>query len=306
MRSITTLSKLLAAATVLATSLALADQKLTVITTTPDLAALVRAVGGADLDVRFIARPTEDPHFVDAKPSYAKLLNDADALVEGGAALESGWLPPLLDTARNPRLALGAPGRIVAARGIRLLDAPSELSRAQGDVHPFGNPHYLLDPRNGGIAAGTIAEALARLDPPAADRYRANLARFRAALAEKLTAWEQLVAPYRGLGVVTYHKNFDYFAERFGLEVVGSLEPKPGIPPSPAHVDELIRRMQSRGTKLILIEPNRERKVPDFVAEKAGARVVLLPIMPGVPEAPEYIDLIDYDVRQIVAAARGS
>ncbi len=284
-------------------SAAPAAAKLAVVATTADLGALARAIGGDDVDVAAIARPTEDPHFVDAKPSYAKLLNGADVLIEGGAALEAGWLPPLLATARNPKIATGAPGRVVASAGITLEDVPSELSRAQGDVHPFGNPHYLLDPMNGGIVAGTIADALAAVDAVHAEHYRANLERFRSALQKKLGEWQELARPLRGLAVVTYHKNFDYLAKRFGIVIVDNLEPKPGIPPSPAHVAELVPRMRTAKAKLVLIEPNRERQVADFVAEQAGARVVVLPIMPGVPEAAEYLDLIDYDLRQIAAAA---
>jgi zinc/manganese transport system substrate-binding protein len=280
-----------------------AHAKLSVVATTPDLAALARAVGGDAISVQSIARPMEDPHFVDAKPSFARMLNGADVLIEGGAALESGWLPPLLETARNPKLAVGAPGRVVASRGIELLDPPTELTRAQGDVHPAGNPHFLLDPVNGGVVAGTIADALIGLDAEHADTYRRNLERFRGELQRKLDEWQALMKPLRGLKLVTYHKNFDYLARRFGLEIVGMLEPKPGIPPSPAHVAPLIPSMQSAKVALVLVEPNRERQVPDFVAEKSGAHVVVLPIMPGTPEAPEYLDLIDYDLRQIVAAA---
>ncbi len=281
-----------------------ATAKLAVVATTPDLGALARAVGGDDVDVSSIARPTEDPHFVDAKPSHAKLLNGADVLVEGGAALEAGWLPPLLATARNAKIATGAPGRVVASTNIALADVPSELSRAQGDVHPFGNPHYLLDPVNAGIVAGTIAEALAAVDSAHAEHYRANLQRFRSALEQKLGEWQALAQPLRGLAVVTYHKNFDYLAKRFGLTVVDNLEPKPGIPPSPTHVAELVPRMRDAKVRLVIVEPNRERQVADFVAQQTGAKVVVLPIMPGVPEAAEYLDLIDYDLRQLVAAAR--
>lgn len=279
-----------------------AAAKLSVVATTPDLAALARAVGGDLVDVTAIARPAEDPHFVDAKPSYAKLLNGADVLVEGGAALEAGWLPPLLATARNPKLATGAPGRVVASANVTLADVPTELSRAQGDVHPFGNPHYLLDPVNGGIVAGTIAAALAVVDPAHAEEYRSNLERFRGALQGKLAEWEKLMQPLRGLPIVTYHKNFDYLATRFGLTVVGNLEPLPGIPPSPTHLASLVPRMRESKVKIVIIEPNRERQVADFVAERSGARVLVLPIMPGVPEAADYLALIDYDLRQIASA----
>lgn len=299
--SMTVRSVLIAAA--LLSAAATAQAKLAVVATTPDLAALARVVGGDAVSVQSIARPLEDPHFVDAKPSFARLLNGADVLIEGGAALESGWLPPLLETARNPKLGAGAPGRVVASQGLVLLDPPSELTRAQGDVHPAGNPHFLLDPVNGGIVAGTIADAFVALDAEHAATYRANLERFRGELQRKLAEWERLMQPLRGLKIVTYHKDFDYLARRFAMEIVGMLEPKPGIPPSPAHVAELVPQMRSAKVTLIVIEPNRERQVPDFVAEKTGARVLALPIMPGVPEAAEYLDLIDYDLRQIAGAA---
>jgi ABC-type Zn uptake system ZnuABC Zn-binding protein ZnuA len=283
-----------------------AAAKLSIVATTADLAALARAVGGDDVEVQAIARPTEDPHFVDAKPSYAKLLNGADVLIEGGAALEAGWLPPLLATARNPKVAPGAAGRVVASANVSLADVPAQLTRAQGDVHPFGNPHYLLDPVNGGIVAGTIADALGVVDPAHADHYKANLDRFRSELQRKLADWEALMRPLRGLAIVTYHKNFDYLAERYGLKIVGNLEPLPGIPPSPTHVAALVPRMKAAKVKLVIVEPNRERQVADFVAEQSGARVLTLPIMPGVPEAPDYIGLIDHDLRAIAAAAGGT
>jgi zinc/manganese transport system substrate-binding protein len=302
MRTRTTV-RILGIAAGLLTCTSAAQAKLAVVATTPDLAAVARAVGGDAVTVQSIARPLEDPHFVDAKPSFARLLNGADVLIEGGAGLESGWLPPLLETARNPKLAPGAPGRVVASQGLTLLDPPSELTRAQGDVHPAGNPHFLLDPVNGGIVAGTIADAFVALDAEHGTAYRANLERFRSELRRKLGEWEALMRPFRGLKIVTYHKDFDYLARRFGMEIVGMLEPKPGIPPSPAHVAQLVPQMQAAKVTLIVIEPNRERQVPDFVAEKTGARVLALPIMPGVPEAAEYLDLIDYDLRQIAAAA---
>ncbi len=304
MREFRLLQMLVAVVVVEATLVSSSDAKLAVVATTPDLAAIARVVGGAAVDVEAIARPTEDPHFVDAKPSFARLLNRADVLIEGGAALETGWLPPLLDTARNSKLAPGAPGHVVASTGIQLLDVPTELNRAQGDVHPAGNPHYLLDPANGGIVAGTIADTFIAVDAANADAYRANLARFRGDLLRKVGEWTHLMAPLRGTKIVTYHKDFDYLARRFGLEVAGVLEPKPGIPPSPSHVAELIPQMQAAKVPLIVIEPNRERQVPDFVASKTGAKVLALPIMPGTSEAPEYLDLFDHDLKEIAAAVK--
>lgn len=277
--------------------------RIRVVATTPDLAKIASAVGGENVEVSAIARPTEDPHFVDARPSFIRSLNGADVLIEGGAQLEAGWLPPLVDGARNPRIALSAPGRIVASEGVELIDVPDRLDRSMGDVHPLGNPHYLLDPVNAKTVARTIAKGLCAVDGSRCASYEDGAMRFAAAIDAKLPEWQAQLAPMKGLKIVTYHKNYDYFARRFGLDVVGNLEPKPGIPPSPSHVTELILRMQQDHVKLIVSEPNRERQNPEFVAEKTGARVVLLPIMPGGEEAPDYIDLINYDVHLIASAA---
>lgn len=279
-----------------------AADKLRIVATTPDLASIARAVGGDAVEVTAIARPTEDPHFVDAKPSYILLLNKADMLIEGGAALEAGWLPPLLDSARNPRIALGAPGRVVASQGISLLEVPTVADRSMGDVHPFGNPHYLLDPANAAIVAQTVADALCGVDHEHCDDYEARARQFRAAIDAKLLEWQSLLSTARGEKIVTYHKDFDYFAQRFGLDVAGTLEPKPGIPPSAAHLAALIPRMKAQNVRLIIVEPNRERQNPEFVAEKTGARILLLPIMPGGEGTVDYIGLIDYDVRQVAGA----
>jgi zinc/manganese transport system substrate-binding protein len=286
----------------MAAVLALASDKLRVVATTPDLASVAQAVGGDAVEVTALARPTEDPHFVDPKPSYIVTLNKADVLIEGGAGLEAGWLPPLLDGARNPRIALGTPGRVVAAQGIGLLDVPPVLDRSMGDVHQYGNPHYLLDPVNAKVVAQTIATALCAADHERCDTYAAGARQFGARVDAKMPEWQALLGPARGTKVVTYHKDFDYFAQRFGLDVIDTLEPKPGIPPSPTHLAELIPKMKAQGARIIIAEPNRERQNPEFVAEKTGADILLLPIMPGSDVAVDYIGLIDYNVRQVAAA----
>ena len=281
---------------------AAAADRLKVAATTADLGAIATAVGGDAAEVTTIARPTEDPHFVDAKPSFIRLLNQTDVLIEGGAALEVGWLPPLLDSARNPRIAAGAPGRIVASEAVELKDVPSRLDRSLGDVHPYGNPHYLLDPLNGRLVAGAIARGLCAADAAHCDVYTANAARLTAALDAKMPEWERALAPARGQKVVSYHKDFDYLADRFGLEVIGNLEPKPGIPPSPTHLAELGPRMQAAKVRAILVEPYRERQTPAFVADKTGAKVVVLPIMPDGNDAKDYVGLIDHDVQALAKA----
>lgn len=283
-----------------------AADKLKIVTTTTDLAAVADAVGKDHVEVTALARPTEDPHFADAKPSFIRVVNQADVLVEGGASLEAGWLPPILDSARNPRLSLGSPARIIAAQGIRLLEVPTQLDRSMGDVHPQGNPHFMLDPVAAQTVAQTISTALCAVDNPRCADYQEGARRFRAAIDQKLPTWQAALAPWKGTKVVTYHKDFDYFFERFGLEVLDTLEPKPGIPPSPTHLTALIPKMRAEHVRLIVIEPYRERSNPDFVAESTGARVVVLPAMPPATEHPDYIGLLDADVHQIALALSDS
>jgi zinc/manganese transport system substrate-binding protein len=283
-----------------------AQAKLNVVATLPDYGAIAEFIGGANVKVTSLARGTEDPHFVDARPSFIRVLNQADVLIEGGAELETGWLPPLVNNARNAKILADAPGHVVLSRGLKLLGVASgPLDRSQGDVHPAGNPHYNLDPANGKPMATTIAATFIKLDPANAAGYEANLKRFSELLDAKLVEWTRLMEPFRGTKVITYHKSFDYLLARFGLELTGTLEPKPGIEPSPTHINSLIPRAKAEGVKLILIEPNRSRKTPSYVAEAVGAKLVILPgLVGGAPGAGSYIELIDHDVRTLAAALK--
>ena len=274
--------------------------ELKVVATTTDLAAVARAVGGDDVDVTALARPTEDPHFVDAKPSFIRIVNQADVLIEGGASLEAGWLPPILDSARNARISLGSAGRVVAAQGIPLLEVPTQLDRSMGDVHPQGNPHFMLDPVAAKTVAQSITTSFCAVDNARCAHYQAGLDRFRTAIDAKLRDWQATLTPFKGAKVVTYHKDFEYFFQRFGLDVLDTLEPKPGIPPSPTHLTTLIPKMKAEHAQLIVIEPYRERNNPDFVAENTGAHVLVLPAMPE--GKADYIGLIDSDVSRVAAA----
>src|SRR5437762_2588328 len=251
-----------------------ATAQLRVVATTPDLASVAREVGGDRVNVVALAKPTEDPHFVDAKPSFIVTLNRADALIEGGAELELGWLPPLLENARNSKIAAGAPGRIVASEGIRLLEIPTSFDRSKGDIHSLGNPHFMIDPAAAKVVARNIATHFAALDPRNAATYNANLARFNSRIDAKLADWEKQLAPYRGAKIVTYHRDFIYFAQRFGLSIVDELEPKPGIAPSPAHLAQVIGEMKRNNVKLILVQPFQNRKTAETVARQTGAAVV--------------------------------
>ena len=280
-----------------------APKKLNVVATTPDLAAIARDIGGDAVTVTALAKPTEDPHFVDAKPSHLVTLNRADVLIEGGAELELGWLPPLLDNARNDKIAAGAPGRVVASQGIRMLEVPATFDRSKGDIHSLGNPHFLVDPVDAKIVAGEIADHLARIDAADAETFKANLKRFDDVIDGKLVEWQKKLAPYRGVKIVTYHKDFVYFAERFGLEIVEELEPKPGIAPSPAHLAKVISTMQATKARVILVQPYQNRKTAETVARQTGATVLDMPQQPGaVPNTSTYVDVMDRLVQTLAAA----
>lgn len=280
--------------------------KLNIVATTPDLGAIAKEIGGDKVDVKSLARPTEDPHFVDARPSFITILNKADVLIEGGAMLEAGWLPPLIEGARNKKIQIGSAGRVIGSDGITLIQVPTTLDRAMGDIHPMGNPHYLLDPLNGKVVAQHICDTLCKLDAASCPHFQTNLEGFSRKIDEKMVEWRKLTALFKGTKVVTYHKSYDYFLERFGLELVDTLEPKPGIPPSPTHINALIPRMKEDGVKAIIIEPNKEKKTPEFIAEKTGAKVLVLPgTVGGNEETEDYISLFDYNLAQLAAAIGG-
>lgn len=295
----------LTALALLATTLS-AQAELNVVATLPDYGAIAQAVGGNKVKVTSLVKGTEDPHFVDARPSFIRVLNQADVLIEGGAELEIGWLPPLVNSARNAKILSDAPGHVILSRGIRLLDVPAgPVDRSMGDVHPLGNPHYASDPANGKIMAATIAAAFSKLDSANAAFYEANLKKFSDRLEAKLADWSKAMEPFRGTKVITYHKSFDYLLDRFGLVLGGTVEPKPGIEPSPTHINTLIPRAKADGVKLVIIEPNRPRKTPAYVANSIGAKLLLLPESVGGHEkVKDYFDLFDYDVGQIVAALK--
>jgi ABC-type Zn uptake system ZnuABC Zn-binding protein ZnuA len=289
---------------ILAAATFAAQAELDVVTTTTDLAALVQAVGGDRVKVTALAKPTEDPHFVDPKPSYIVRLNRADLLVEGGAELESSWLTPLLQGARNAKILSGGAGRVQAAAGIELLDVPAVLDRSQGDLHGAGNPHFLMDPFKARAAAQTISEAMARIDPGTAGFYRTNFIRFGELLDQKLVAWQNQLEPYRGRRLAAYHNIWPYFSRRFGLRIDLFLEPKPGIPPTPASLNDVVTEMNRDNIRVILVEPFQPRRVAERVAAKTNAEVVDLAQYPGGIKGTEsgYVELMDYLVKTLVDA----
>jgi zinc/manganese transport system substrate-binding protein len=277
-----------------------------VVATLPDLAALAREIAGDDASVECIGKPNEDPHFVQAKPSYIVTLNRADLLIENGLDLEIGWLPALVDQTRNAKIRVGAPGRVVAAVGVPLVEIPTEaVTRAMGDVHPGGNPHFSIDPERAKIVAKNIYDGLVRVAPDKAADFQANLDKLLARIDASEAACVQTMAPYRGTKVVTYHKSLTYFCQRFGLEEVDTVEPKPGIPPSPSHVADLIGEIKRDGVKLILMEPWHERRTPDLIAQQTGAKVVEFPAQVGGDASiPDYPSLCSAIVARITEALK--
>jgi zinc/manganese transport system substrate-binding protein len=281
------------------------EAKLNVVASLPDFGSLAREVGGDKVEVTVLAKPTEDPHFVDARPSFVVALRNADVLIEGGAELEIGWLPPLLQNARNPKIEAGKPGRIVASQGLRLMNIPTNATRAAGDVHVLGNPHFTTDPIIAKAVAQHIAQSFSAIDPANAGSYDANYKKFEATINAKLQEWGTAMIPFKGQSVVAYHDSWPYFAHRFAVSIDVFLEPKPGIPPSPSHLAEVITQMKSQHIKAIIVEPFHDRKIAEKVASATGAKVVDFAQFPGgLPGTDTYVALIDKLVKNLSAAMK--
>jgi zinc/manganese transport system substrate-binding protein len=279
---------------------------LTVVTTTSDLAAIVSEVGGDKVSVTALAKGYQDPHFVEAKPSFVLVLNKAQLLVVVGRELEIAWLPPLITQSRNPRVQPGAAGYLDASQQVRILDTPTgPVTRAEGDVHPEGNPHYWLDPENGGRIAASVAAKLSELDAANAAVYAQRLADFQKRLAAAVQRWKGQLAPYKGLKVITYHRSWTNFADAFGLSVIGYVEPKPGIPPTPQHTLDVMNAMKAQQVHIIIVDPYFDLKTPNSIAANTGGKVLVLPpSVGGVPQAADYFKLFDYNVGLLLAAIK--
>ncbi len=281
-----------------------AAAKLYVVTATTDLAALAQEVGGDRIQIESIARGYQDPHFVEAKPSFLLKLRKADLLIVVGLQLEIGWLPALITQSGNSRIQPGASGYLDASRFAEILEIPTEpVTRAMGDVHPLGNPHYWLDPNNGLRIAKGIKDKLAAMRSGDAAYFDQRYQAFSQRLQQEEKKWLEQTKPLRGLKVVTYHRSWPNFAKHFGLDVVGYVEPRPGIPPSPAHTLELIRLMKRENVKIILVEPYFDLKTPNAVARDTGGKVlVMTPSVAGEKEVTDYFKLFDYDIALLLKA----
>ena len=295
---------LIFAITLLVAGSTFAADKLNVVTATEDAASITREVGGDRVIVTSIGKGYQDPHFIEPKPSFLLLLRKADLLEVIGLELEIGWLPPLLDQSRNNNIRPGQKGYLDLALGVEILDRPSgNVNRSMGDVHPLGNPHYWLDPANAVRMAIEVANKLTELSPSDGPYFAQRLQTFKVRMNDANRRWLAEMAPYRGAKVITYHPSWPNFARHFGLQVAGTVEPKPGIPPSPSHTLEIINLIKSQNIKAILMEPYFDRKTPDFIAEKTGAKVVVMyPSVGGKAGLDDYFKLFDYDLGELMKA----
>jgi zinc/manganese transport system substrate-binding protein len=279
-------------------------KKLNIVTSTTDMAALTQEVGGDKVNVEAIAKGYQDPHFVEAKPSFLLRLRQADLLISVGLQLEIGWLPPLITQSGNPRVQVGAAGYLDASQFAEILEIPQgTVTRAEGDVHPLGNPHYWLDPDNGRRIARGIAGKLGELDPGDAPYFQQRFQDFDKRLTAAEQKWDAEMKPYRGRKVVTYHRSFPNFAKHFGLDVIGYVEPRPGIPPTPSHTLDLIQQMKRENAKIVLVEPYFDLKTPQSIGRATGAQVIVyLPSVGGEKQVTNYFELFDYDIGLLTKA----
>jgi len=278
-----------------------ANARLRVVTTTTDLGWITRTIGADRVDVHVLTRGYQDPHELEPKPSFIVKLARADALFHVGLELESAWLPRLLDGAHNPDIQPGRSGLFSPVDSVEILERPSgALDRAEGDVHPFGNPHYWLSPTNAAAIAVAIGQRLAELDPDDGDGHRERAHSLARAIAERDRDWQARLAPHRGLKLVTYHRTYSYFLAHYGLVAVDYIEPKPGVPPSSRHLSRLIATIRDQQVRLLLIENFFEPRNGEFVADKTGVPMVIAPVSVGGEDGIEtWFDLIEALVRAV-------
>ena len=269
------------------------EKRMEVVTTTPDLKSIAEAIGGDKVEVISLTVGTQNPHFIDPKPSYMLKAKKADLFISNGLELEVGWESSIIEGSRNPKIKVGTLGHLDASRGIEPRDIPQMVDRSMGDVHALGNPHYLLDPVNAKVVASHIAERLSALSPAQAGYFQENLSAFDREVDERMLEWQSKLAPYKGEGIITYHKSWSYFAARFGFKIAGQLEAKPGIPPSASHLQEVIELIKSDKIKVILHESLYRPDAAMFVAKRTGVNIIKAPISVGAfKEAGDYFTLI--------------
>ncbi|MFN0117299.1 MAG: metal ABC transporter substrate-binding protein [Elusimicrobiota bacterium] len=282
-----------------------ASNPLNVVTTTTDLADIAKTIGGDAVKTESLARPNQNPHFVDAKPSLIVKLTKADLFIQTGLELETGWAPLLITSSRNSKIQPGKKGFLDASQAITPIEIVENPSRSMGDVHPGGNPHYMSNPDNGLKVAQVITKKLIELKPESEELFKENLKKFTAVITEKINEWEQSLKPLKGLKFISYHKDWNYFSERFSFELMGTLEPKPGIPPNAKHTAEMINLIKSQNIKIILTDPWYEKRTGEFISSSTGAKLLELSLFPGTHvETKSYIDTIDFNIRTILNALK--
>lgn len=276
------------------------EKKIEIITTTPDLKSITDSIGGDKVEVLSLTTGTQNPHFIDPKPSYMLKARKAELFIRNGLELEVTWESSIIEGSRNPKIKVGTPGHLDASKGVQPLEIPQMVDRSMGDIHAFGNPHYMLDPINAKIVAGNIAEKLSALSPTQAEYFQENLSEFNKKIDQKMSEWQGKLAPYRGEKIITYHKTWSYFASRFGLEIVSQLEVKPGIPPSASHLEEVINLIKSNKVKIILQENIYNDDAARFVAERTSAKVIKAPIsVGGTKDTGDYFALMDTIIEMV-------
>jgi ABC-type Zn uptake system ZnuABC Zn-binding protein ZnuA len=284
-----------------------ADADLNVATSLTDLASVAQFVGGNHVKAKSLSQGFSDPHFVPAKPSLMKAIQHADVYISSGLELDGGWLPLVLPGSRNPKIQPGAKGFVDGSQGVRVLEKPTgTVSRAAGDIHPLGNPHYYLDPKALEVVASHLADVFSQLDPANATEYAANARQFNQRMEASLQKWEAQLAPYKGTAIVPYHLNFIYFADRFGLKLFGTVEPKPGIPPNPRYIAQLADNMKKSGVRVVVYQPYYNGDAAKQVANRAGGVAVEIPTEAGgVPGTDDVFSKFDFIVSSLTRALAG-
>lgn len=297
---------LLIMANLLFVSAIIGNSTINVVTTLPDLRDIAKQIGGDRVKVFSIAKGYQDPHFVDSKPSYIIKLHRADLFAQVGLDLEIGWVPALLEGARNPNILWSGKGYVDASKGVTLLQVPTvepSKLRAEGDIHIYGNPHYWLDPENAKIIAQNIYEGLVRVSSDDEAYFKATKEMFFSRVDQALAIWLGMMQPYRGRKIIAFHDSWPYFENRFDIEIAGFIEPKPGISPSPKHIQRTIEKMKRENIRVIIISPFYSKKIPERIAKEVGGIVVeLAPSVEGMKGVNSYFDLFDYNLKKLTEA----
>ena len=279
--------------------------KIRVVATLTDLADFASAVGGDLVEVHSLATGVEDTHGVPMKPSFVPIMNRADLMILVGMDCEHAFLPALLEASKNPRIQTGRSGYVDCSQGIIPREVPKTTGHSAGDVHPYGNPHYMLDPVSAKLAIENIYNALVAFAPQDKAQFKRNRDAYLIKLKAKIAEWEKEMKPLKGVKFVSYHEHWPYFAARFGIEYFGTIELRPGIDPTARHIEELVASMKAQHVPIVVREPQFPERVPKRIAEQTGATMITLPIMPGgVPDTETYIKMMDYIVHTMVTAVQ--